>query len=47
MAGTRDKPIHDYLGVDYELVWYIVQSKIPNIRSAMEEIIEEEKRKNG
>jgi uncharacterized protein with HEPN domain len=47
MAGTRDKLIHDYLGVDYELVWDIVQSKIPNLRSAMEEIITEEKRKNG
>jgi uncharacterized protein with HEPN domain len=21
MAGTRDRLIHDYLGVDYELVW--------------------------
>jgi uncharacterized protein with HEPN domain len=47
MAGTRDKLIHDYLGVDYELVWDIVQSKIPNLRSAMEEIIAEEKRHEG
>ena len=39
MAGTRDKLIHDYLGVDYELVWDIVQHKIPAIRAAMEEIL--------
>ncbi len=39
MAVTRDKLIHDYLGVDYELVWDIVQSKIPDLRKAMKEII--------
>lgn len=39
MAGTRDKLIHDYLGVDYELVWDIAQNKIPGLRKAMEEII--------
>jgi len=44
MAGTRDKLIHDYLGVDYELVWDIVQSKIPDLRRAMEEIVAKEKR---
>ncbi len=43
MAGTRDKLIHDYLGVDYELVWDIVQSKIPDLRRSMEEIIAKEK----
>lgn len=39
MAGTRDKLIHDYLGVDYELVWDIVQNKMPHLRKAMKEII--------
>ena len=33
----------DYLGVDYELVWDIVQSKIPDLRRAMVEIIAKEK----
>jgi uncharacterized protein with HEPN domain len=44
MAGTRDKLIHDYLGVDYELVWDIVESKIADLRRAMEEIVAKEKR---
>lgn len=44
MAGTRDKLIHDYLGVDYELVWDIVQNKIPALKKAMTEIIEQEAR---
>ena len=44
MAGTRDRLIHDYLGVDYELVWDIVVNKIPGLRKAMEEIVESEGR---
>jgi len=47
MAGTRDKLIHDYLGVDYELVWDVVQSKIPDLRKSMEEIITAEKQRVG
>jgi uncharacterized protein with HEPN domain len=30
MAGMRDRLIHDYLGVDYELVWDVVQNRIPD-----------------
>ena len=44
MAGTRDRLIHDYLGVDYELVWDIVQNKIPELAIAMREIIASEEK---
>ena len=44
MAGTRDKLIHDYLGVDYELVWDIVVNKIPALQRAMAEIVATEAR---
>ncbi|MBU6324951.1 MAG: DUF86 domain-containing protein [Bacteroidetes bacterium] len=27
IAGTRDKLIHDYYGIDYEIVWDIITSK--------------------
>jgi len=29
MAGMRDKLIHDYLGIDYDIVWDVVIDKIP------------------
>ena len=42
MAGTRDRLIHDYLGVDYELVWDIVQNKIPALNTSITEILKAE-----
>ena len=32
MSGMRDRLIHDYFGVDYELVWDVVQNRIPELR---------------
>jgi uncharacterized protein with HEPN domain len=29
IAGTRDKLIHEYEGVDYQLVWDMVRTDIP------------------
>ena len=41
MAGMRDRLIHDYLGVDYEIVWDVVQSRIPELRRDISAILEE------
>ena len=41
MAGMRDKLVHDYFGVDYEIVWDVVSNKLPKLRHAIERILRE------
>jgi uncharacterized protein with HEPN domain len=41
MAGMRDKLIHDYLGVDLNLVWDVVASELPVTRERIVALIEE------
>ena len=36
MAGMRDKLIHEYAGVDMEIVWLVVKDRLPAIRPAIE-----------
>lgn len=39
MAGMRDRLIHNYFGVDHELVWDVVRQKIPHLRAQLETIL--------
>ena len=41
MAGMRDKLIHDYLGVDLNLVWDVVESELPSTRERIVTLLEE------
>lgn len=39
MAGMRDRLIHDYLGVDYSIVWDVMQNKIPQLYKETIEVL--------
>jgi uncharacterized protein with HEPN domain len=45
MAGMRDRLIHDYMGVNYSIVWDVVKNKIPELNEQIARVIEEESNK--
>lgn len=41
MAGTRDRLIHDYFGVDYDIIWDIIKSKLPTLQQNISELLKD------
>lgn len=41
IAKTRDKIIHFYFGVDYEIIWKVIKEKLPEIKPCLEKILDE------
>jgi uncharacterized protein with HEPN domain len=38
ISGMRDRLIHDFLGVDYEIVWNAVQRDLPALEAEMRRV---------
>ena len=43
MAGMRDRLIHDYMGVNYSIVWDVFKNKIPLLYEQIIEVLNHEK----
>lgn len=42
IARMRDRLIHGYFGVDYTLVWDVIQQKIPELEAEVRRALDEE-----
>lgn len=40
MAGMRDRLIHDYIGVNYSIVWDVIKNKIPELHDQIIDVID-------
>jgi uncharacterized protein with HEPN domain len=42
IAGIRDRLIHAYFAVDFEIVWDVIENKIPQLRNQIQKILDTE-----
>lgn len=40
LAKTRDKMIHFYHGIDYEIVWKIIKHYLPQLKPELQKVLE-------
>lgn len=45
MAGMRDKLIHEYFGVNYQVLWKTVQTDIPRLHVQITKVLKQESKK--
>jgi len=41
IPGMRDKLIHEYFGVDYDIVWDAVTNKVPELEKAVRKMLKD------
>ena len=39
IAGFRDKLIHHYFGIDWDIVWDVIKNKIPELNKHLKELL--------
>lgn len=47
MAGMRDRLVHDYMGVNYYIVWDVAKNIIPELASQIQQVIDDSGRRKG
>ncbi len=43
----RDRLIHDYMGINYSIVWDVAKNKIPELSEQISEVIRNEQKTNN
>jgi uncharacterized protein with HEPN domain len=46
MSGMRDKLIHEYSGIDLEIVWNVVKTELPPIKPLFQQILHDMERQD-
>lgn len=47
MAKMRDKIIHFYFGVDYEIVWNVIKERLPKIKPLIDGMLKDMEKTNA
>ena len=47
MAGMRDRLIHRYFGVDYDLVWDVVTNKVTVLHQEIQQVVQNQDESSG
>ena len=47
MAGMRDRLIHGYFGIDYQLIWDAIQLELPELKPRLKKILSEAQNSNS
>ena len=41
ISGLRDKMIHGYFGVNWDIIWDVIRNQIPRLKEQLESILEQ------
>ena len=41
MAATRDRLIHGYFSIDLDIIWDVIENKIPALHNSITQILED------